>query len=114
MQGPSSGSTTAGPPCLTSLPSPLPPNDGARRRTARATTTAGLPQAVSLRGKRETNRGLGRSPNECGQRRRLTQNRPEKFHLNSLLRQDEQLPCIGLGIEPAFLDQPAGGDLTVT
>ena len=34
---------------LTSLPSPLPPNDGARRRT----TTAGLPQAIPRRGKAE-------------------------------------------------------------
>jgi len=62
MQGPSSGSTTAGPPCLTSLPSPLPPNDGARRRTARATTTAGLPQAIVRRNKTRFYGGQDRSP----------------------------------------------------
>ena len=61
MQGPSSGSTTAGPPCLTSLPSPLPPNYGARRRTARATTTAGLPQAILGRNKTRFYRGRDRS-----------------------------------------------------
>ena len=40
-----------GRPFLTSLPSPLPPSDRARRRTTTATTTAGPPQAISRRGK---------------------------------------------------------------
>jgi hypothetical protein len=43
---------------------------------------AELPQAIARRGKTRFYRGQDRSPTECGRRRRLTQNRPNKFHLN--------------------------------
>jgi hypothetical protein len=49
------------------------------------------------------NRGQDRSPHECGRRRRLTQNRPRKFHLNPELRQGQSLDLLQPGIDSFWI-----------